>query len=329
MRSTWRACLVITVALSAAARADVKGDLNGDGRVDSGDGAIETRIVGGWIALNSLPTPSHADVAPIVGGVGGDGAVDVADAALMLRALGEFDVDGDTLLTSAENAIGASPFLRDTDGDGIDDPLDPTPAGGGGGILPGPRIFDGPSAVSVSWVAPAGPVGHYIVHRYGTDGEYTYFIVDASATTFSDPTAVPGEVYFYFVQAVDLLGNEGEFVNCDLTDPSNSSPWLTGALGPIPNPHFVASASPGAATLTWEQSQAPGVIGYRIYRSPTLVPLGTTTGLAVEQTINSPTTTIAMVGGLASGKHYFRLTAFTATTEGLLESARQVVVDVP
>jgi hypothetical protein len=327
MRCAWFACLF--VAVSAAAHADVKGDLNGDGRVDSADGAIETRIVGGWIALGSLPTPSHADVAPIVGGIGGDGTVDVADAALMLRALGDFDVDGDTLLTSAENAIGSSPFLRDTDGDGIDDNEDPTPAGGGGSILPGPRIFDGPTSVSVSWVAPPTPVGHYIVHRYGTNGEYTFFIVDAPATSFSDTTAAPGDVYFYFVQAVDLLGNEGEFVNCDLTDPGNTSPWLTGAIGPIPNPHFIATPGIGQALLSWEESAAPGVIGYRIYRSPTLVPLGSTTGLQLEQTITSPTITEATVNGLASGKHYFRLTAFTSNTESLLESAKQVVVDVP
>jgi RHS repeat-associated protein len=62
---------------------------------------------------------AHGDVAPLSGPK--DGALTLADALVIVRAVSGNDVDGDGLAADAENAAGASPFLADTDGDGLSD----------------------------------------------------------------------------------------------------------------------------------------------------------------------------------------------------------------
>jgi hypothetical protein len=299
----------------------IKGDVNSDGTFDTGDVVLMSRRAGGWVGPG---TPFDEDAADL-------GAGDyVQGLLLMFRALKGEDVDGDGLATREENAIGTSCFSNDTDGDGWLDSEDPHPL-----ELdpPGPprdvRVIDGPSGIALTWLSPPGQTGSYLIHRYGSDGEYTFFTVDGSAVSFVDTTAQPGVVYFYWIQPLHPNGLEGAMVNCDVTDPANQQLWLTGALGTLPNPHFTASAAPGEVTLTWEASTDPSVIGYRIYRSAVAVPLGSTAGLQLEQTASGAGTTSAVVSNLSAGKHYFRITAFSGTAESLLASAKQVVVDVP
>jgi hypothetical protein len=309
-----------------AAHGQVKGDVNEDGRFDGGDAAVLGRYFAGAVAIDEI----LADVAPIVDGVGGDFALRSNDLVVMLRAAVGHDVDEDGLVTEGENALGTSPFLADTDGDGHIDPEDPHPLElDPPGVPKNQRVVDGPTGVTLTWTTPAGQTDMYIIHRYGSNGEYTFFVVTGDLESFVDTTAEPGVVYFYSIQPIHPTGLEGAVVNCDVTDPANPNPWLTGTIGPFANPHFTASASPGEVTLTWEQSTEPSVIGYRIYRSSVAVPLGSTAGLSLEQTVNGAGNTSAEITGLSTGKHYFRITAFSASTESLLASARQVVVDVP
>lgn len=327
----WLLVLCAAAALiggAGAARAQVKGDVNGDGQFTPADAVRLSR------ALLAIPgseiLEGTGDVAPIIDGIGGDFLVNAGDAVLMMRALAEYDVDGDGLDTDGENALGTSPFTKDTDGDGHIDPDDPhplvlDPPGVPGGL----RIVDGPGGITLIWTTPAGQTGSYVIHRYGTDGEYTFFSADGAAQSFVDTTAASGTVYFYWVQPVHPTGLEGEFVDCDVTNPENNKLWLTGAIGPLPNPHFTASVAPGEVTLTWEPSTDPSVIGYRIYRSSVAVPLGSTASLQLEETVNGASTTSTVISSLSTGKHYFRITAFSAATESLLGSAKQVVVDVP
>lgn len=321
---------VFAMVLPLAATAQVKGDLNEDGLVDISDGTMLSRIVAGHLSPTVLSDQTLADVAPIVSGVGGDGVLTIADAVVMLRALSEFDVDGDGLNRTGENLIGSSPFLADTDGDGILDPDDPNPT------IPGPpgqpddlRIFDGSGNVTITFSTPAGPLGSYLIHRYGSNGEYAYFTAEGTATSFVDDTAAGGTVYFYWIQPVSPVGEEGNFVDCDITDPANASLWLTGAIGQVPNPFFTATVNGSNVDLAWEQSGASGVVGYRVYQSATPVPLGSTTGLNLVHTANGIGTTGHTRTGLASGTYYFRITAFTTTIESRLDSAKQVVVVVP
>ena len=325
----WLGLVACVCCLPMVAFAQVKGDLNEDGKVDVSDGAILNRILSGHISPTTLSDESLADVGPVSGGVGGDGQLTAADALEMLNALSEVDVDGDGLGQFDENAIGASPFLADTDGDGLLDPDDPEPTNPGQPLPTDLRVIDGPSSVTITFTPPPGQIDSYLVHRYGSNGEYTFFVADGNATSFVDTTASSGPVYFYWIQPVSVAGAEADFVDCDITDPSNSSLWLTGAIGQVPNPYFTASADGSSVDLSWEASSAAGVVGYRIYQSPTPVPLGSTTGLVLVHTANGVGNTSHTTASLTSGTYYFRITAFTASIESRLASARQVVVVVP
>ena len=94
------------------------GDLNRDQRLDAADALLISRILSG----DMMPTPTQeavGDVAPLNGPP--DGALLAPDALLIMRAVNDEDVDGDGLATSDELGHGASPFLIDTDGDGVSD----------------------------------------------------------------------------------------------------------------------------------------------------------------------------------------------------------------
>jgi len=321
--------LFALVVIPWIARGGVKGDLNDDGVVDAADAMLLIRIVGGDLDPGTLDPADVADVAPIVGGVGGNDEINSADVLIMLRALVE-DVDTDTLQTPGENAIGTSPFLADTDDDGHTDPFDPDPLLTSPPFIPtNLRILDGTGNVTLTWTTPSGNVDHYLIHRYGSDGNYTFFTADAAAQSFVDTTAAPGVVHFYWIQAVNPPGQEGEFVQCG-TGPGNLKSWLTGGLGPLPNPWFTVSVTGTTATLSWEQSPVGTVTGYKIYSSTSAIPLGSITGLSLADTVNGLTTTTRQLTGLSSGTHYFRITAFSSSplTEGNLASARQVAVVV-
>jgi hypothetical protein len=322
--------LLLLVALPAAVQGGVKGDLNDDGAVDLGDAVILVRVVSGDFDPSSLDPEDVADVAPIISAVScGDGNIDLADALLMLRALEGNDVDTDGLATQGENAIGTSPFLADTDADGHTDPDDPDPLVFSPPAVPEQlRIFDSASSVLLTWELPSGEVSYYVIHRYGTNGEYTFFVVDAAMLSYVDSAVESGVVYRYWIEAVNSRGQEGEFVNCDITDPENLTLWLTGALGSIPNPWFSASAAGSTVTLNWEESPEATVTGYKIYSSTTAVPLGQTGDLALQDTVPGKTTTTHQLPGFSPGTHYFRVTAYSATDESGLASAKQVAVVV-
>jgi len=78
---------------------------------------------------------SHADLNQ-------NGTIDAADAIRILRASAE-DVDGDGVMTSEELSAGASPFLTDSDFDGLSDSAELYPPEGTPATDPGSRDTDG------------------------------------------------------------------------------------------------------------------------------------------------------------------------------------------
>lgn len=328
IRGFFVTALLLLAALPQAGQARVKGDLNDDGLVDSADALLLIRVTKGEISPSSLGPDQILDVGPVLNGVGGDQSIDLIDALCMLRSL-DTDVDTDTLLTPGENAIGTSPFLADTDVDGWSDPTDPQPLEITAPSIPSdPRVFDNVSNVTLTWNPPSGDVDHYVIHRYGVDGKYEFFTASSSELTFVDTTAAAGVVYFYWIQAVNRYGQEALFVNCNVSDPGNTRLWITGGLGPIPNPYFSAVGGSGTISLAWEQSSAPSVIGYKIWSSTSVVPLGSTTGPSLAHTANGLTTTSHQLTNLTPGTHYLRITAFSSSSQSNLASARQVAVVV-
>lgn len=328
MRRFRGSCGLLLLVLPLAAHAGVKGDLNDDGSVDLVDALLLSRVLKGDLDPGTLSPEGVADVAPIVSGVGGDGDIDPVDLLLMMRALEGDDLDTDGLTTPGENAISTSPFLADTEGDGWLDPDDPDPLVFSAPDVPGTlRIFDGTADVQITWIPPSGETTYYLLHRYGTDGSYEFMVIDALDTSYLDATAQPGVVYRYWIESVNSLGQQGAFVNCDISDPANVTLWLAGGLGPHPNPWFTATAQGTTVTLTWEASPDPGVDEYKIYSSTAPVPLGSTAGLTLQANVPSPTLTHDLTG-LATGTHFFRITAMSPGAESNLASARQVAVVV-
>jgi hypothetical protein len=312
---------------SSAIPAD--GDVNGDGQVDAADALLILRIVQGYF-VPGAEQERRADIAPVGQAPENPVSVNPADAMLMNRAMAGEDVDGDGLDTQGENAIGSSPFLDDTDGDGHSDAIDPdalvpTPPNDPGGL----RVADAPGSVAITWAAPAEDVDFYIVHRYGTNGEYSFEIVEGPAASYLDGTVAEGPVYLYWLQAVNALGQQSAFVDCNVADPENDRLWLTGAWGPIANPWFSATSTPGEIALTWEQSSNPSVIGYRVWLSSTVVSLGSTEGLVHRATVDGIGSTTHTLTGLPPGTYWVRVTAFSAGSESRLDSARQLAVQVP
>jgi len=312
---------------SSAIPAD--GDVNGDGQVDAADALLILRIVQGYL-VPGAEQEERADIAPVGQAPENPVSVNPADAMLMNRAMDGVDVDGDGLDTQGENAIGSSPFLDDTDGDGHPDPSDPDPLQFSPPAIPSViRIADGVNDITLTWEVPAGEVCFYRLHRYGTDGEYEFATIDAVGTSYVDTEVSPDPVYFYWLQAVNCRGQEAEFVNCDFTDPENQALWLTGARGPIANPWFSAVGSTGQIELSWEESTDPAVTGYYVWLSPTPVPLGETTGLVQQATVNGRENTSHTIPGLGAGTYYVRVTAFSSVAaESRLDSARQLAVEV-
>jgi hypothetical protein len=243
------------------------------------------------------------------------------------------DTDGDGLSDAVEVLeLGTDPLNFDTDGDGIVDGIDPDP------LAPPPlqvrqlRVTDGPAEVRLDWQAPTAAIDYYLLHRYeqGGPGEYIFLVLDSTATNFVDTAAVSGRTYMYWVQGVDSQGAESKFASCDVTTPNNHCLWVTGALGPLPNPFFTAfSATPGTIDLNWEQSTDPSATGYRIYLSSTPVPLASVTGLALVHSVSGAGTTSHRLAGLGAGTYWIRITAAGGGSESQLISARQVTVVVP
>ncbi|RIL07252.1 MAG: hypothetical protein DCC71_03945, partial [Proteobacteria bacterium] len=78
------------------------------------------RIARGEIAASSSDL-AHGDVAPLGAAPESPPAIDAGDAALLLRGARGEDVDRDELDTDQEFAAGTSPFIADSDGDGVPD----------------------------------------------------------------------------------------------------------------------------------------------------------------------------------------------------------------
>jgi RHS repeat-associated protein len=143
-----------TRAWTAAALPD--GDVNGDGRLDAADGLVAVRLASDPALAPTAWQRAHGDVAPL--GSPGDGRLDVADALLILCALAGDDLDGDGVPGPVELVAGGSPFLFDTDGDGLSDAEEIAPDDGATATDPRARDTDGDGATDAEERRP-GPGG--------------------------------------------------------------------------------------------------------------------------------------------------------------------------
>lgn len=304
------------------------GDLDGNGSFGPADARIAIRFLRSEVQPSSVQLV-RGDVAPVGHTPAFPGSIDPGDVLLMLRAMTNADVDGDSLGTVAENALGTSPFLADTDGDGSLDATDPQPlVASGPGVPTNVRVVDAPGGVSLNWGSSGAPPAVYRVHRYGTDGKYSFIDLPGSSLGYVDPSAPSSGVSFYWVQAVNGLGQEGAFVDCNVADPANGRLWLTGKPGPLPNPHSGATGGAGTIQVLWEASNETAVVGYHVWIASVVVPLGATAGFSQTATVTGRTSTAHAISSLAPGLYSVRVTAFSAANESHLASAKQLTIRV-
>ena len=116
------------------------GDVNDDGKLNVADAMLMVRSR--VMLPNALDPPllARGDVAPLGGP---DSEVGVGDAVVLLRALRLDDLDGDQASDSIEIAAGSSPFLSDSDGDGIADGEEIAPTDGSPPTDPATQDTDG------------------------------------------------------------------------------------------------------------------------------------------------------------------------------------------
>lgn len=119
-----------------------------NGQLDLADGLIAMRLT----ADPTSATPGdvdHGDVAPLGAP---NGLIEAPDALVILRAAGGADVDGDGLASDQESLYGASPFLTDTDGDGLSDADEVQPPSGTPQTNPAARDTDGDGLIDTQEV---------------------------------------------------------------------------------------------------------------------------------------------------------------------------------
>ncbi len=111
-----------------------------------------------------------------------------------------------------------------------------------------------PATLTVSWTAPVNnlnPISDYYVFKQ-TDGGAFAAAATLTGLSWPDPAVAIGNVYDYFIEAVDSLGNV-----------SNASATVTGQVGPAAPTGLAAFPSTAAVTLTWNSNpSSQNVVDY-------------------------------------------------------------------
>ena len=148
------------------------------------------------------------------------------------------------------------------------------------GVLAG----DGAStaSVAVSWTASSGATG-YDVYRYTSNnsGSASLLGSDIATTSYTDSTATPGVIYYYWVKAKNASGSSA-FSASDSGYRALSAPTGVSAT----------DTAPSAVTVTW--SATSGASYYQVYRATSAG--GTKTALGSWQTSLTYADSSAVVG---------------------------------
>ena len=179
------------------------------------------------------------------------------------------------------------------------------------------------SKIDLSWHSPSilgggrPPVLNYKIYKGLEPGKELYLAsVDGRETKYVDLKVAPRETYYYRVSALNVMG-EGPLSNeVNLTVPVTMF---------VPGPPRSLSAEPdeGTISLVWEPPLCEGyspVIGYRIYRGPSLGEVTFVASVGADQTALSD-------GSVAKDiTYYYAVSAFNAVGEGLLSDVANATV---
>jgi fibronectin type 3 domain-containing protein len=138
-------------------------------------------------------------------------------------------------------------------------PLDTTPPP----VPTGLAATAGDGAVSLDWAdSPAADFATFRVYRSTTLGSGYALIGSPTASAYADVALTNGTSYFYFITAVDLMGNASTgslvatAIPVDLTPPAAPS-------------GLVATAGATSISLDWADNMEPDLASYHVFRSTT------------------------------------------------------------
>jgi len=168
----------------------------------------------------------------------------------------------------------------------------------------------GNASVALSWEAPAtGDIAYYEVWRWTTADRNQAMLIatNLKATSYPDPpqaALVNGQRYYYWVYAVDLVGNQSDAATKD------AMPVHTVGDDSPPTPPSILTATVQAASvnLTWSASlDASGLARYEIFRSTD------GTNYAYLTKTGSSSTAYSDLVGADSPQYYYKLRAVDAS----------------
>ena len=203
---------------------------------------------------------------------------------------------------SAVNAVGEGPRSNEAS-------ATPTPTQ----TVPSPprelAAVPGDARIALSWLAPSSdggsPITGYRIYRGATFGGESLLTTTGVVTSFSDATVTNGVTYYYFVRALNGVGESA----------SSNEVSATPAAGPsVPDVPRNLQATPGngSVTLTWSAPSSDGnstITGYNIYRGTNSGNRSFSASLGDVRTYTDP--------GLSNGvKYYYVVTAVNAVGEG-------------
>jgi fibronectin type 3 domain-containing protein len=203
---------------------------------------------------------------------------------------------------TAVNAVGEGPRSNEASGTPTSSQTVPSP----------PRQLSatpGDAQITLTWLAPSSdggsPITNYRIYRGPASGGESLLTTIGSEFSYSDTTVTNGLAYYYFVKAVNGIGEGG----------SSNEVAATPVAGPsVPDAprSLVATPGNGTITLTWSPPSSDGrspITGYTVYR-------GTNSG---NRSFSVPLGNVSTYTdtGLSNGqRYYYVVTAVNAIGEG-------------
>jgi YVTN family beta-propeller protein len=173
----------------------------------------------------------------------------------------------------------------------------------------------GLGGVVLAWLPPASsgssPILGYKVYRGASMGGEVYLASVGNVTSYTDSSVVGGRRYYYWVTALNGVGEGAPSAEASIDVPS----------APSAPQNLVASASGSAIALRWSAPASNGgssIIGYRVYRGSAS---GAETLLATLGNVTSYSDTSVSVGV----GYYYRVTAVNSAGESTFSNEAYVM----